>query len=28
VVRVICERKGEPPRELFDALVERVRNLG
>jgi phosphomannomutase len=27
VVRVICERQGEPPRELFDTLVERVRNL-
>jgi phosphomannomutase len=28
VVRVIAERKGEPPRELFDSLIERVRNLG
>ena len=27
VVRVIAERKGEPPRELFDSLLERVRNL-
>ena len=27
VVRVICERKGDPPRELFDSLIERVRNL-
>jgi phosphomannomutase len=27
VVRVICERKGEAPRELFDSLIERVRNL-
>lgn len=24
VVRVICEQKGDPPRELFDLLLERV----
>jgi phosphomannomutase len=27
VVRIIAERKGEPPHDLFDSLVERVRNL-
>jgi phosphomannomutase len=27
VVRIICEQKGEPPRALFDALMERVRSF-
>jgi phosphomannomutase len=27
VVRVICERRGGPPRELFDGLMEQVRSL-
>jgi len=27
VVRIICERRGDAPRELFDALVERVRSF-
>ncbi len=27
VVRVICERKGDPPRELFEALVEAVESM-
>jgi phosphomannomutase len=27
VVRIICEQRGEPPRELFDALVEQVRSF-
>jgi phosphomannomutase len=26
-VRVICEQKGDPPRALFDTLVEQVRSL-
>jgi phosphomannomutase len=26
VVRVICESRGDPPRELFEALMDRVRN--
>ncbi|MCP5117639.1 MAG: hypothetical protein GY953_42995, partial [bacterium] len=26
-VRVICEQRGEPPRELFNRLMERVRRL-
>ena len=25
IVRVICEQKGEPPRALFDALMDQVR---
>lgn len=27
VVRIICERKGEAPRDLFEALLERVRSM-
>ena len=27
VIRVICEQRGEPPRELFEALCEQVRSL-
>jgi len=27
VIRVICEQRGEPPLELFEELVERVRRL-
>jgi len=27
IVRVICEQRGEPPRELFDALLEEVRSF-
>jgi len=27
VVRIICEQKGEPPRALFEALMERVRSF-
>jgi phosphomannomutase len=27
VVRIICEQRGEPPRKLFDALMEQVRSL-
>ncbi len=27
VVRVICEQRGEPPRELFEALMEQVRSF-
>ena len=27
VVRVICEQRGGPPRELFDALMEQVRSF-
>ncbi len=27
VVRVICEQRGEPPRELFEVLCEQVRSL-
>ncbi len=27
VVRIICEQRGEPPRELFEELVERVRRM-
>jgi phosphomannomutase len=27
IVRVICEQRGEPPRELFDSLLEQVRSL-
>jgi phosphomannomutase len=26
VVRVICEQRGEAPRELFDTLMEHVRS--
>jgi phosphomannomutase len=26
VVRVICERKGDPPRAMFDALMDKVRS--
>jgi phosphomannomutase len=26
-VRIICEQRGEPPRELFDALLEQVRSF-
>ena len=28
IVRVICEQRGEPPTELFQALVEQVRSFG
>jgi phosphomannomutase len=27
IVRIICEQRGEPPRELFDALLEEVRSF-
>jgi phosphomannomutase len=27
IVRVICEQRGEPPRELFEALLEEVRSF-
>ena len=27
VVRIICEQRGEPPRAMFDALLEKVRSL-
>jgi phosphomannomutase len=27
IVRVICEQRGEPPRELFEALMEEVRSF-
>ena len=27
IVRVICEQKGQPPKELFEHLLERVRSL-
>ena len=27
VVRVICEQRGGPPRELFDSLMEQVRSF-
>ena len=27
VVRVICEQRGDPPRALFDSLMDRVRSL-
>jgi len=27
VVRIICEQRGEPPRELYEALVEHVRSF-
>jgi len=27
IVRVICEQRGDPPRELFDALMEEVRSF-
>lgn len=27
IVRVICEQRGEPPTALFEALMDRVRNL-
>jgi phosphomannomutase len=26
VVRVICEQRGDPPRELFETLMDRVRS--
>jgi hypothetical protein len=25
-VRVICEQRGDPPRELFETLMDRVRS--
>jgi phosphomannomutase len=28
VLRVICEQRGQPPRELFDSLMEQVRSFG
>ena len=28
IVRVICEQRGEPPRELFEALLEEARSRG
>jgi phosphomannomutase len=27
VVRIICEQRGEPPRDLYEALVEQVRSF-
>ena len=27
IVRIICEQRGDPPRELYEALVERVRSF-
>jgi phosphomannomutase len=27
IVRVICEQRGDPPRELFDSLMEQVRSF-
>ena len=27
IVRIICEQRGEPPRELFDTLLEEVRSF-
>jgi len=27
LVRIICEQRGDPPRDLFDALMERVRSF-
>jgi phosphomannomutase len=27
IVRVICEQRGDPPKELFDALLEEVRSF-
>ena len=27
IVRIICEQRGEPPRELFEALLEEVRSF-
>jgi len=27
IVRIICEQRGEPPRELFESLMEQVRRL-
>ena len=27
IVRIICEQRGAPPRELFDAVIEQVRSF-
>jgi phosphomannomutase len=27
VVRIICEQRGNPPRELYDTLIELVRSF-
>jgi phosphomannomutase len=27
IVRVICEQQGDPPKELFEALLEEVRSF-
>ena len=27
IVRVICEQRGDPPKELFEALLEEVRSF-